>query len=106
MDGIPPERREDAPSMEPARETAKERGGGTTSVRNVLSSSGAGGVTLWGGDLGFVGRNFQEYGGGARGFNQTGDGSEGQAVEGRDLENCSSGEGTQVIWNSDTGDVH
>ena len=37
------------------REIAKERGVGTTSVRNILSSSDAGGITFWGGDLGFVG---------------------------------------------------
>ena len=43
--------------MDPAREIYKGRGGGPVSVRNVLLCSGAGGVTLWGGDLGVVGSN-------------------------------------------------
>ena len=53
--------------------------------------SGAGGVTLWDRDLRFVGENVQESGGGARGVPQTGDDKDGQAAEGRDLENCGSG---------------
>ena len=40
--------------MDMARETAKEREGGPTSVRNVLSVSGAGGITFWGIDLVFL----------------------------------------------------
>ena len=48
---------EGAPSMEPARGASKKRVGGTPSVINVLSGSGAGGVTLWGVDLDFAGRN-------------------------------------------------
>ena len=40
--------------MDLARETAKQRGGGTASVSNVLSCSGAGGITLWGRDLVFL----------------------------------------------------
>ena len=43
--------------MEPARGAYKKRVGGTPSVINVLSGSGAGGVTLWGVDLDFAGRN-------------------------------------------------
>ena len=66
--------------MEPARGTSIERGGGPASVRNVLLGSGAGGVTIWGGDLSFVGGNIQEAGGGARGFPQAGDGSYVQAA--------------------------
>ena len=54
--------------MEPARETAKARGGGLASVGNVLLVSGAGGVNLWGGYLCFVGGNVKEAGGGACGF--------------------------------------
>ena len=92
--------------MDPAREIYKGRGGGPVSVRNVLLCSGTGGVTLWDGDLGFVGRNVQEYGGGARDFTQTVDGSEGCAAEGHDLEKHGSGKGTRGSGNSDTGNVH
>ena len=66
--GGPPECWEGVPSMDPDRETAKERGDEPASVSNVLSSSGAGGVNLWGGYLCFVGGNFKEAGGGACGF--------------------------------------
>ena len=66
--------REGAPSLDLARETSKEIGGVTVSVRNILSGSGTGSFTLWGGDLGFVDGNVQEYGGGAGVFPQTGDG--------------------------------
>ena len=41
--------------MDPARETAKEIRGEPASVSNVLSGSGAGGITIWEGDLVFVG---------------------------------------------------
>ena len=44
-----------------------EGGGVPVSSSCVLSGSGAGGVTLWGGDLGFIGGNFQESGGGEHG---------------------------------------
>ena len=37
--------------------------------------SSAGGITFWGGDLGFVGVYVKEAGGGARGIPYTGDGS-------------------------------
>ena len=60
--------------MYPDRETAKERGVRPASVSNVISGIGSYGVTLWGRDLVFVGGNFQESGGGTRGFPQTGDG--------------------------------
>ena len=83
-----------------------EGGGGSVSVRNVLSGSGAGGVILWGRDLGFVGGDVQEDGGGARGVPHTGSGKDGQAVEGRDLEKHGSSECTQRSRNADTGDVH
>ena len=52
-----PEFCEGAPSLEMARGTYKNRAGGTPSVSNVLSGSGAGGVTLWEVDLGFAGSN-------------------------------------------------
>ena len=55
LSGGPPECREGAPSLDPARETSKERGGGTVSVRNVLAGSGAGGIAFGGRDLDFVG---------------------------------------------------
>ena len=90
---------EGATSMDLARETAKERGGGPASVRNVLLGSGASGVTLWGGDLSFVGGNVQKSGGGARGFPYTGDRSEFQAEEGRDMEKRDRGKDTEVGGN-------
>ena len=40
--------------MESAGETAKEGGGGATSVHNVLLVGGPGSITFWGGDLGFL----------------------------------------------------
>ena len=92
--------------MDPDRKTDKQRGSGPACVRNILSGNGTGGVTLWDGDLGFVGGNVQESRGGAHGFPQTVDGSEGHAVEGRDLEKRGSGEGNQGSRNSDTGDVN
>ena len=36
-------------------ETDNDRGGVPARVRNVLSGSGTGGITIWGGDLVFVG---------------------------------------------------
>ena len=39
--------------MDPARETAKEIGGGPTSVSNVLLGNGVGRINLWVRDLGF-----------------------------------------------------
>ena len=41
---VPPKFWEGAPSLEPARETAKDRGGGPASVSNVLSGSGEGSI--------------------------------------------------------------
>ena len=51
----------------PARETYTERGGGPMSVSNAISGSVKCGVTIWGGDLGVVGSNGQDTGGGPRG---------------------------------------
>ena len=48
------------------------------SVSNAILGSGEGGVTLWVVDLCFVGGNFQESGGGACRFPNTGDWSDGQ----------------------------
>ena len=50
-----PEFCEGAPSLEIARVTYKKRAGGTPSVSNVLSGSGADGVTLWEVDMRFSG---------------------------------------------------
>ena len=63
--------------MDPDRETTMEGGNGSISVRHILLVSCVGRVTLWGGDLGFVGSNVQESGGGARGGPQTGDRKDG-----------------------------
>ena len=57
--------------MELARKTEMERGRGPASVRNVLSESGAGGITLWGRYLGFVGGDVPEDVKSARGIPQT-----------------------------------
>ena len=68
--------------------------------------SGAGGVTIWGGDLDFVGGNFQEYGEVACGFSQTSDGKDVQVAEGQDLKKRDNGECTQRSDKADTGDLH
>ena len=86
---------EGEPSLKLARETAKVREVGPVSVINVLLGSVAGGINFWGGYLNFVGRNVQESGGIERGIPQTGDGSEGQSAEGRDLDKHVRGKGTQ-----------
>ena len=49
-------------------------GGVPASVRNVLLGSVTGGITLWGGDLLFVGGDVPESGGSARGIPQKYDG--------------------------------
>ena len=74
-----------AHSMDSDRETAKQREGRPASISNVLSGSGAGGITIWGRDLGFVGGNVPEAGGIARGIPQIDDRAEGKAEEGRYL---------------------
>ena len=101
MDESLPEYRERASSLKPAGENSMEIGYGPTSVNN-----GAVGVTLWGGDLGFVSVSVQESEGGASGFPQTGDGSDLQTVKGQDLEKRSRGNGTQGKGNKDTGYIH
>ena len=89
--------------MELSRETAKKRGGGPASVRNVLSGSSSGSIIIWGRDLSFVVGDVQESGGSARGISQTGNGKEPQASEGQDLEKRGSGKSTQGSGNPDTG---
>ena len=61
--------------MELARETAKEIRGVPASVSNFLSGSGAGGITLWGGELYFFCGNLPEAGGSECGIPQTDDGT-------------------------------
>ena len=84
--------------------TFTEGGGESVSVSNILWGSGAGVVTLWGGDLGFVSGNVQESGGGAHGFPHTGDGKDGQLAEGWYLDKRSSGECNQRRVNADVGE--
>ena len=102
----PPKCQEGAPSLELASETSKERRGGPANVSNVLSGSVAGGIIIWGGDLGFVDRDVQEAGRAERGISQTGDGAEGQASYGRYLEKRGIGGGNQGIRNPYTVVVH
>ena len=104
--GGPPKFQEGASSMEPARETAKERGGVPASVRDVLSGSGVCDFNFWGGDPGFVSGSVQEAGESAPGIPQTYDGAEIQAAEGQDPEKNGSGEGNKGSRNLDTGGVH
>ena len=102
----PPKFQEGAPSLELARETDKDRRGGPANVSNVLSSSVAGGINIWGEDLGFVDGDVQESGRATRGLSQTGDGAEGQASYGRYLEKRGVGGGNQGISNPYTVVVH
>ena len=87
-------------------ETAKDRGGGSASVRNVISGSDAGGINIWGRDLGFVGGNVPEAGGSAHGLPQIDDGEEGKSLEGKDLEKKVINKGAQGSRQPDTGGVH
>ena len=56
-------------------ENSKEIRGGTASVKNVLSGSGAGGITIWSRDLGFVGGDVPEDGRISRGITHIDDGA-------------------------------
>ena len=89
-----------------AREISKERVIGPISVSNIISGSGSGGVTLWGGYLSFVGGNVQEAGGGARGFPHRVYESEVHTARGRGLEKRGSGKDILGSRYSDNGDVH
>ena len=84
--GGPPEYQEGMPILRPVSKATTGGGGGSVSVRNILSGSGAGGVTLWGRDLGIVGGIGQYTGGGPRGFPQAGDGKEAGTTVEQDLE--------------------
>ena len=66
--GRPSEFREGPHGLDLAWEAATEGGGGATSVCHILSGSGLGSPTFWGGGLGFVGGNVLEAGGGTRVF--------------------------------------
>ena len=85
--------REGTPILESAGETAKEGGGGSASVRNVLSGGGPVSITFWGRDLGLVGGDVQEPRGGARGIAKAYKGEEDRMAEGLDLKKCGRREG-------------
>ena len=106
MAGGTPEYQEGAPSLEPVRKATTEVGVVPVSVSNVLSVSGAGGVIIWGGDLGVVGGNDQYSGGGPHRFPWAGDGKDGQTIVRRDLEKIISRECHQRSRESETGDVY
>ena len=80
------ERREGLKDLEPDGEAAPEEGGGATSVRHVLLSSGIDSPPIWGGDLDFFRGDVQESGGGTRRFSKLDNKAEGNATERRDLE--------------------
>ena len=83
--GGPPEFREGTPIIELYGGTAKEGGGGTASVRNVLSGGCPGSITFWGEDLGLVGGDVLEYVGIAHGIPKADNKTEGKEAEGLDL---------------------
>ena len=76
--------------MESAGENDKEGGGGSASACNVLLGGGPGGINFWGRDLGLVGVNVPEAGGGARGITKADSRAEVKSEEGRDLAKCGS----------------
>ena len=67
--------------------------------------SSAGGVTLWGGDLGVVGGNVQNTRGVPRKLPQVGDGQDINMAVGYELEERVRVECPQISGNSETGDV-
>ena len=79
------ESQEGPQGLEPAGEAALEGGGGSTSVRHVLSSGGPDSPPFWGGDLSFVRGDVQESGGSTRAFPNEYNEAEGGATGGRDL---------------------
>ena len=87
-------------------ETDKEVGGGTACVHNVLSGSGTGSITLWGGYLGLVGGDGPEAGGSARGLPKADNGAEGKSAEVWDMVKRGSGEGSQGSGNPVPGSVY
>ena len=80
--------------------------GSTCDCQQCSIGSGEVGVTIWVGDMCFVGANVQEGEVVASGFPQTGDVSDVQAAEVRDLEKRGSGDCTQGSGNTDNGDVN
>ena len=69
----------------------------------VLTGSGAGKFTLWGGDLGVIGSNEQKSGGDPLRVPPLGDRKDGKKKVGRDLEGgigreCPQGSGDQDTW--------
>ena len=76
---------EGPPDLDPDGGAAAGVGGGSTSVRHVLSGGGTGSITFWVRDLGFVGGDVTEGGGGTHGIPKADNGIEGIATEGRDL---------------------
>ena len=68
--------------------------------------SGAGSVTIWGGDLGIVSSNVQNNGGGPCGIPMAGDKQDGETTVVRDVEEGGSGECPQRSGDTETGEVH
>ena len=69
------ERRKGPQGLEPAGEADPEGGGGSTSVRHVLSGGGPGSPPFWGGDLGFDRGDVQEARGGTHGVTKADNGT-------------------------------
>ena len=74
--------------METSGKTAKEVGGGATSVRNVLQGGGPGSITFWGVDIGFIGGSVPKDEGGARGIHKSENETDVSVEEGQDLMMC------------------
>ena len=85
--------------MEPVRKDTTEGRGGSFSVDNVLSGSGASGFTLWVRDLGVVDSYGQNSGEFLCGFTLSGGGKDGKTTVGWDLE-----EGSIVEFPQRSGD--
>ena len=74
--------------------------------QKFLSSSSAGGVTLWGRDLGVVGGNDQRVGGGPCGVPLSGDRQDGELTVDWDLEQSSGWNCHQESGEPDTCYIH
>ena len=66
--------------MQSDGENSKERRGESASVRNVLSGSGPGSITLWGRDMILVGVDVPESVGSVCGLHMSNNGEEGKAA--------------------------